>query len=180
VIAAMGDTPADEAVVVGHSMGGLTIPVVAARRPVSRLVFLCALVPRPGLPFSDDYGDADLFVPGPSEATKRDELDRSYWPDPDDAISAMYADCDPAAAREAVARLRPQARRPNNDPTPIDAWPDVPSTAIVCGDDMMLGPGWIRRVSAERLGVKAIELPGSHSPMLSRPGELADVLAGLV
>src|ERR1700733_11410300 len=34
-------------VLVGHSMGGLTIPVVAARRPVALLVFLCALIPDP-------------------------------------------------------------------------------------------------------------------------------------
>jgi hypothetical protein len=32
------------------------------------------------------------------------------------------------------------------------------------------------RVAPERLGVDPIELPGSHSPMASRPRELADVL----
>ena len=37
--------PADDLVLVGHSLGGLTIPLVAARRPVRKLVFLCALVP---------------------------------------------------------------------------------------------------------------------------------------
>jgi pimeloyl-ACP methyl ester carboxylesterase len=32
----------DDVVVVGHSLAGLTIPLVAALRPVRRLVFLCA------------------------------------------------------------------------------------------------------------------------------------------
>jgi len=179
VVEAMGDTPADQAVLVGHSLGGLTIPVVASRRPVARTVFLCGLVPRPGRPFSDDYGDPDLFVPGPSERTTRDELDRSYWPEPEAAIAALYADCDPADALEAVSRLRPQARRPTNDPIPIDGWPDAPSSSIVCDEDMMLSPAWVRRVTRERLGIEPIEMAGSHSPMLSRPGELADVLARL-
>ena len=35
-------------VLVGHSIGGLTIPVVAARRAVALLVFLSALIPDPG------------------------------------------------------------------------------------------------------------------------------------
>ena len=36
-----------DVVLVGHSLGGLTIPLVAAARPVRALVFLCALLPFP-------------------------------------------------------------------------------------------------------------------------------------
>src|SRR5437764_15314513 len=36
-----------DVVLVGHSLGGLTIPLVAARQPVHGMVFLCALLPRP-------------------------------------------------------------------------------------------------------------------------------------
>ena len=35
----------DDLVLVGHSMGGQTIPIVAAHRSVSRLVYLCATFP---------------------------------------------------------------------------------------------------------------------------------------
>jgi hypothetical protein len=35
-------------------------------------------------------------------------------------------------------------------------------------------------MSREQLGVEAIELEGSHSPFLSRPAELAEVLCGVV
>ena len=42
--------------------------------------------------------------------------------------------------------------------------------------DRLVGPDWSRRVSRDRLGVEAVELPGSHSPFWSRPAELADVL----
>jgi len=40
---------AEDVVVVGHSLGGLTIPLVAQARPVRHLVYLAAQVPAPGL-----------------------------------------------------------------------------------------------------------------------------------
>ena len=41
--------PDDDTTVVGHSLSGLTIPLVAAHRRVRGLVYLCGLVPIPGL-----------------------------------------------------------------------------------------------------------------------------------
>ena len=38
----------DDVIVVGHSLNGLVLPLVAARRPVTALVYLCALVPLEG------------------------------------------------------------------------------------------------------------------------------------
>src|SRR3954470_22180640 len=38
----------EDVVLVGHSLGGITIPLVAAQRPVRALAFVCALVPVPG------------------------------------------------------------------------------------------------------------------------------------
>src|SRR3954470_15358573 len=48
VVRALADADGDDVVLVGHSTGGLTIPLVAARRPVAELVFLCAAIPVPG------------------------------------------------------------------------------------------------------------------------------------
>ena len=48
VVGALEAEELEEVVVVGHSLAGLTIPIVAARRAVSRLIYLCALVPIPG------------------------------------------------------------------------------------------------------------------------------------
>jgi pimeloyl-ACP methyl ester carboxylesterase len=38
----------DEVVVAGHSLGGLTIPLVPSRRAVARLVYVCGRVRIPG------------------------------------------------------------------------------------------------------------------------------------
>src|SRR5437588_7331172 len=67
------------AIVVGHSLGGVTIPLVPARM----LVFLAAYVPQPGRALADLPGEA--FGPGFARSALRDELERSYWPDRDAA-----------------------------------------------------------------------------------------------
>ena len=56
----------------------------------------------------------------------------------------------------------------------------IPELQILCRNDRAVDPDWSRRVARERLGVEAIELPGGHSPFLSRPAELAARLDALV
>ena len=53
---------ADDVVLVGHSLGSLTIPVVASRRPVDRMVFLCSVPTGPGPAIDGDL--ADMVTPG--------------------------------------------------------------------------------------------------------------------
>src|SRR3982751_1716748 len=48
VVAAIGDRR--DLVVVGHSYGGFTAPLVCARLPVRLLVFLAGMIPAPGEP----------------------------------------------------------------------------------------------------------------------------------
>ena len=43
----------------------------------------------------------------------------------------------------------------------------------------MLGNDWARTVARDRLGATLVELPGSHSPFLSRPADLAEILLAL-
>ena len=51
VVEAVGDRP--HLVVVGHSMGGFTAPLVCARRPADLLVFVAGMIPAPGESFND-------------------------------------------------------------------------------------------------------------------------------
>jgi pimeloyl-ACP methyl ester carboxylesterase len=88
----------------------------------------------------------------------------------------VYADCDEGDARAAFERLRPQARTPYAHPCPLDAFPSTPRTYVVCSEDRLVNPERARQVARERLDAELVELPGSHSPFLSRPGELAEVL----
>jgi pimeloyl-ACP methyl ester carboxylesterase len=164
---------AGDIILVGHSLGGLTIPLVAAARPMRRLVFVNAFIPVPGQPFSAQFAEDDIFPPSPEATwpvTGHDGLLR--WP-AERVIPALYADCPPDLARWAAARLRPQSRTPHSEVCPLPSWPEVPSSYILSREDGAVGPAWSRRAARDRLGTTAIELPGGHMSMLAHPKELA-------
>jgi pimeloyl-ACP methyl ester carboxylesterase len=167
-----------EVVVVGHSLAGLTIPLVATRRPVSRLVYLCALVPIPGRSAAEQLDiEPDTLLPEyQTGISEPDDQGRTHWEDEGVARSVLYADCGEGDASAAFERLRPQAQTPYAEPCPIEAFPSTPRTYVVCGEDRIVNPDRSRRIARERLDADLVELPGSHSPFLSRPGELAAVL----
>ena len=67
---ALGD--ADDVILVPHSLGGLNGPVVAARRPLKALVYLCALVPEPGLSFVEQLSAAtEPYCSSPADGGRR-------------------------------------------------------------------------------------------------------------
>ena len=169
----------DEVVLVAHSLGGHTAPLVAARRPVQRLVYLCARLADPGRSLLDQLGDEpEMLLPRYRDGIEADEQGRSRFTDFEVAREVFYADCDEGAARAAFERLRPQAQRAHDEPCPLDVHPDVPTEYVVCSADGIVNPEWSRREARERLGVEPAELPGSsHSPFLSRPAELAALLS---
>ena len=55
-------------------------------------------------------------------------------------------------------------------------WRDIPSTYVVCTQDMAIPVEW----QGERFAARAdnvFELEASHSPFFSRPSAVADLLA---
>jgi pimeloyl-ACP methyl ester carboxylesterase len=168
---------AGDVVVVGHSLGGLTAPVVTLLRPVRKVVFLCALLPRPGRSLGDVMSsEPDMITAWFNDLPRHVGEDGSVRWDPDVAIKAFYGDCDPETARWAAARLRPQVWTTTREVCPLDRWPDCELVSIVCADDLVVAPDWSRRIARDVLGVEPVELPGGHSPMLTCPVELADIL----
>jgi len=172
VRAALGD--ASEVVLVGHSMAGITIPLVALSRPVRLLVFLCALVPdQPG---DTTEGGPQTHPDGAFDALVRHEDGSHSWPSAETAARTLYQDCRPELVDSAFARLRPQQTALWDGWGPLERWPDVPVASIHCQDDRAVNPVWSSWVARNRLGVESVELPGGHSPMLARPASLADAL----
>jgi len=62
------------------------------------------------------------------------------------------------------------------EPTSMKEWPDVPTRVVLCRDDRLFPAAYIRRVSQERLGITPDEIDGGHTPALSHPKELAELL----
>lgn len=180
VASALEDT-GDAVAVVGHSFGGLTIPLLPALRPVRKLVFLAAFVPAPGVSADQEFERGSFsLAPGAGEGRDTDSMGRTFWSDAGRATELLYHDCPLDAAQAAIARLRPQAQGPSAEPNPLEAWPEIESAYIRCGEDRMHTAEFARAMAGDRLGVEPIEIPGGHSPMLSRPAQLAEVLAGLL
>lgn len=168
---------AEPPTVVAHSMGGLIAPLVAATQPVARLVFLAAFLPKPGMSANDQRRDEQLDPPFAPTASEWTDLGDDTWAvGPTTATELFFNDVPADVTRWAVGRLRPQCYRVMNEITPLQRWPDVPSTYIVCRDDHGINPEWGRMAARGRLGVEPIEIDGGHSPMLSRPAELAGIL----
>jgi pimeloyl-ACP methyl ester carboxylesterase len=170
-VAALADA-GDDVVLVGHSLGSETIPIVAARRPVRLLVYLTPSLqslPRPeGQPTVTRDG---LHVPMDGDG-------RSTWEE-DEAVRQMYARLEPGVARTLARALRPQAMTFGGAAYPLDAAPDVPAAMIYTTDDELLRPEYARWAAEHVLGVEPIELPGGHFPMVERPEEVAELLVGL-
>jgi pimeloyl-ACP methyl ester carboxylesterase len=174
---AAADRDDEDIVVVGHSLGGLTAPVVAAAVGARQLVFLAAIVPEPGHSAADATYPTELSEYWREHAGRQiteDGLTR--WPE-DDAIDVFFHDCDEGVARWAAAQLRPQSFSLLRDPCPLTAMPDVDYRYIACAGDRTIAFGW-QLEAARRLGVKPVILEGGHSPFLARPKEVAQILVG--
>lgn len=165
----------DDVVLVGHSASGMFIPLVPSLRPIRQLVYLAALIPKPGASIRDQLAsDPDMLNPE-WVATCRAGNDPSTSDEV--AMEFLFHDCQPEGISLGLnTRMRMYAERAMSEIFPLKQLPEVPPSYIVCSDDRTILPDWSRRVARERLGVEASELPGGHCPYLSRPLQLADVL----
>jgi pimeloyl-ACP methyl ester carboxylesterase len=145
-------------VVVGHSLGGFTVPFVEGRTHV----FLCSLVAGTGW--------EGVFMPGFGDSRLRDELGRSYYSDPAAAAREMQYPDEHAHLATLLRRQAPYEAPAHAVDRPV---------YIVCANDAVIRPEWQRRVARYVLGVEPLELAAGHSPMLEAPGELAGLLVDL-
>jgi hypothetical protein len=59
---------------------------------------------------------------------------------------------------------------------PLDTWPPAPTRFVLCTEDRLFPPEFMRRVVADRLDVVPDEIAAGHAVALSRPKELANLL----
>ncbi len=169
------DGVTDDVVLVGHSLGGLSIPLVPARRPVKALAFLAAGIPRPGMSYTAQVEQDGIREQSAFNQTDRDEHGCTILPY-DTALDVLYNACEPSVAQWAAERLRYQAQKPMTEVTPLEVWPDVKCAYIACHGDRIINVDWQLRASQERFGAPAYEVFSDHSPMLSATKHLADIL----
>lgn len=167
-------------VVCGHSYGGAVITEGAAgNTAVGHLVYLTAFCLEPGEACTNAASGA--LADGEGETLLGPAIrfadDGTVTLDPDLAIPALYNDCTPADAAWAVDRLDAQSMAELSGVATRAAWHDTPSTYVVCTRDRAVAPAQ-QRVLAQRCA-ETLTWDTGHSPFLSRPDLVADLLTGL-
>jgi pimeloyl-ACP methyl ester carboxylesterase len=172
------DRTAAPVILVGHSMGGVVISEAANRRPrrVAQLVYVAAFLLRNG------QSRFDVGRGQPSSLQEALMVDRGAGTATIDATragSALFADCPPDVAARAAALLTPEpleclTHAVRLDP---DAFGRGPRIYIECTGDVAIVPAVQREMYEASPCQTVYSIAASHSPFLSRPVELADLLA---
>jgi pimeloyl-ACP methyl ester carboxylesterase len=174
-------------VLVGHSGGGFDATLAADARPdlVGHITYVAGALPREGRTYPEamtmqnrEDGEFDGDAGEMLGYLHFSDDGAMTFADFDGAWKYFYHDCDEATARWAFDRLGPE-RFGDTTVTPVSVprfWEaDLPRSFIVCEQDRSM-PRWLADNVAHRLGVEQLSIDTSHSPFLSRPRELAELL----
>lgn len=122
------------------------------------------------------------MIPSPRESAEQmfanTRFDDAVRPKTDDTgeLAIFYHDVPGPLAEEALSRGRPQSDTTAAEPFPLAAWPDVPTAVILCRQDRLFPAAWLRQVVRQRLGTAPVEIDSGHTPALSHPVELTNLL----
>lgn len=171
---ALAGLPGD-AVVIAHSWGGNVATLGAAGAPnVRHLIYVAAVLIGIGRA-------TPASPPAPGRETMRSkvvrETDTTTEIDREASLEVFYPDVEPGLARQAAARLRP-FQRTGYTAVPTDlapAWQTIPTTYAVCTEDRMIHPDTQRDMAAAA-GAEVVEWRSSHSPFLSHPDLVAELV----
>jgi len=167
---------------VGHSMAGFVIAMAAEKNPdlFKQLIFLTAFVPKgkgrllpmivadPSLRKRVLHSDFDSF--GGTNSVR-----------PETAAEFLYTDCTPELQRTATEALIPQPIRPLFSSVAVsDArFGVVPKAFIECRHDQAIPIALQRKMQTYTRFDQVRTLDAAHSPFLSMPEKMADVLEEL-
>lgn len=168
-----------EAVLVGHSMGGVVITQVAEWIPdrIHALAYLAAFSPKDGESLADyAWNDAQSLV---TRYKQVNEEEGSVTVRPDKLQECFYDMCDAEDARNAIKRLRPQPLAPLTQPVRVtpDNYGRVRRCYIACTKDLALTWPLQKRMQANARLDELFTLETDHSPFYSCPEDLVDCLA---
>jgi pimeloyl-ACP methyl ester carboxylesterase len=165
---------------VGHSLGGVSIPLVALRRPerVRKLVWLAAVVLRDG----ESFMDIGASIQSPAlkrasdAAAEGDEA--ASW---EYRIDAFLNDGTPEQRRWLGERLGGPADVLLRAPGRLSEYLSlgIPNGYVIPTQDLCLVPEVCRTFASYLPGCRSVEVDGGHDLMLTTPEATADALCAL-
>ena len=159
-------------VLVAQSMGSYPALLACGRLPVSLLVLVNPMVPRPGETAGEwwsNTGQPEALRENDRKAGRRVEAGF-------DPHTHFLHDLPAEVVAAAKIHDRAQSGTPFRQPWTLDDFPDVPTRVLVGRDDRFFPADFQRHVVRERLGITPDEMPGGHLLALARPAEMADRL----
>jgi pimeloyl-ACP methyl ester carboxylesterase len=165
------DGRADVALI-AQSMGAFTAPLVWQRVPISVVVFVNAMIPRPGETPGQWWDNVG------SEQARTAAAVRHGYSTEFDLTTYFMHDVPEELIAEMRVRAASQLDERFEDACTFDAWPPIPMHVLAGRDDRFFPLELQQRVARDRLGVDPVVVPGGHLAALSHPEELAGVIAG--
>ena len=153
-------------------MGAFTAPLVWQRVPTRLVVFVNAMIPRPGETPGEWWDNVDSEQARTAAAVRNGyslELDLSTY---------FMHDVPEDLADEMRQRADSQLDERFDDVCTFDSWPSVPIHVVAGREDRFFPLELQQRVARGRVGVDPLIVPGGHLAALSHPEQLSNVIAG--
>lgn len=173
------DTTNRPIVLVGHSLGGATISLVAEKYPdrVRRLIYLTAfLVPNGQTVGAVAASDKASRI---RESVRRDAATNTSTVIPEAARDLFYGDCTDDDVRMAIRLLSPEPAQMNAAVMRLstNAFEKVERVYVECIRDNAISIDKQREMRAKLPCRHVVTLDASHSPFISHPVEIAKIIA---
>jgi pimeloyl-ACP methyl ester carboxylesterase len=176
VVRQIGEAAIDRAVLVGHSMAGITLPGVATELGPDRVAHMvyvaCCVPPQGGTVMSTLKPPISWIAGAMSRFVKVSK------PLPGPIAAWMFANGMTREQRRAVvAGLVPESGVVTRQVVDRSGMPDLPTTWVLTRQDNSLRPALQREFAANLGNVdEIVEIDTCHNVMMSEPDELARVL----
>ena len=160
-------------ILVGHSYGGVVVTEAGNDPRVAGLVYITAFAPDAGESVAKLIANPPPGAPVPPILPPEEGflmLERSKF------AASFAADVDPALADFMAASQVPWGVAALTGEVSQPAWKTKPSWYLVAGDDKMIPPP-AQRAMAERAKATVRETGGSHAVYVSRPADVARIIA---
>lgn len=165
-------------VLAGHSLGGITIPGVAARIPkrVKRVVWVTAIVALDGRNITDSENSplAAMADARPDRSITIEMMGENF-------LRGLANDMAPALRDYVMSALCPQPVGPMAAKVPMQPYfdTDIPSSYIVCEDDQTPvagAPNWHPHFSSRLKNPTLKFIKSGHEVMFTHPAQCAQAL----
>jgi len=158
-------------IVAGHAYAGAVIATAHDER-VRGLVYIAALAPAEGETVADVFSRGEAHPMAPHLAPDQDGW---IWM-PDEGFANAFAH-HATAEQIALAKAlqRPISVQCLQEKAPEPAWIHKPSWFLIAEEDRMINPN-TQQFMAERMGAQTQALPVDHTPLLTAPETVVELI----